>query len=114
MVCTFQSLRFSYAVVIAVFVFLVIVTFIFSGCRKLVDISDPVNTITTSKTFSSDANATSAIISIYSRMSFCQNGNYYSSGLITINAGMSADEFRQFGNSDNEFWNMIVAKYRCN
>jgi hypothetical protein len=70
------------------------------GCSKLVQVPEPVNSITTAETFSSNATATSAIMGIYNDMvTGGAGGGYqlsYSNGLISIDAGMSADELHMF------------------
>ncbi len=73
------------------------------GCKKVIKVPEPINTITTEKVFDKEANAISAVISVYSFMSFSQNSNYFSSGFMTIAGGMSGDELIQFGNPTNEF-----------
>lgn len=75
-----------------------------SGCNKLVQIPEPVNTITTSETFHTDANATSALVGIYNDLISGGAGNNFSygNGLLTYLGGLSADEMRIFdqGNTD--------------
>jgi len=70
------------------------------SCSKLVKVGEPVNTITTTETFGSDATATSAVIGIYNDIvTGNAGGGYqlsYGNGLIAINAGMSADELHLF------------------
>jgi hypothetical protein len=79
------------------------VTLLVSGCNKIVQVSEPVNTITTSETFSNDGNATSAIIGIYNDI---LSGNYqnfdYGNGLTTFYAGLSADELLYFNITGSE------------
>ncbi len=60
-----------------------------SSCKKIVAIPEPVNTITTSEVFSTDAVANSSIIGIYN---FMANNTGYANGYITIYGGLSADE----------------------
>lgn len=83
---------------------LLLLCFIMNGCKKIVEIPEPINSITTKETFQTDALATSAIMGIYSHMSSLGN-LYYSNGAITIFAGLSADELNAFGQSDNQFQN---------
>jgi hypothetical protein len=68
-----------------------------SGCTKLTQVGEPVNTITTTETFSTDATATSAIIGIYNDL-LTGNGNGFSfgNGATTASLGMSADELHLF------------------
>lgn len=73
-----------------------ILSICFCSCTKLVKVSEPVNTITTAETFNSDATATSAVMGIYNDIvtGHAGGGNNlsYGNGLLTFNAGMSADE----------------------
>src|ERR1700748_767671 len=66
-----------------------------SGCKKLVDVPEPVNTLTTSETFSTDANATSAVVAIYNDLTSGTNGGAfdYGNGLTNYLTGLSSDEF---------------------
>lgn len=73
-----------------------------TGCNKLLDIKDPVNSITTNQVFQSDDQAAVALNGLYSYLisggvqevnSHGQLGNdLYSAGGITLSAGHSADE----------------------
>lgn len=67
-----------------------------TGCTKLISVPEPVDTITTPETFSTSANATSAIMGIYSQM----NWNPYFSSVISQYAGLSADELVNFNTYD--------------
>jgi hypothetical protein len=71
------------------------------GCSKLVQVPEPVNTITTSETFSTAANATEAVIGIYNDMISGWNDNFdYGNGFLTFCAGLSADEYYCFQTSN--------------
>ncbi|HXD77613.1 MAG TPA: RagB/SusD family nutrient uptake outer membrane protein [Puia sp.] len=62
----------------------------FGGCKKLIQISPPSNTVVTNQVFSADAEATSAMSGIYSSMA---NGYLtFSNSGVTILCGLSADE----------------------
>jgi hypothetical protein len=73
-----------------------------AGCNKMLDIKDPVNSITTNQVFQSDEQASIALNGLYSYLisggelevnSLGQLGNdLYSAGGITLAAGHSADE----------------------
>lgn len=69
-----------------------------SGCNKLVQVPEPVNTITTSETFSTDANAASAVIGIYNDLTSGGGGtNFnYGNGALGYIGGLSADEMLYF------------------
>jgi hypothetical protein len=69
------------------------------SCKKLVDIPPPVSTITTSQVFATDDQAESAMAGIYYGMINSVNPSPFCGG-VTINAGMSADEFICFNGTD--------------
>ena len=60
------------------------------GCRKLIEVPPPVDTITTSQVFSRAEEANSAIAAIYSDLS--QGNNSFASYATTVFCGLSADE----------------------
>jgi len=76
-----------------------------TGCNKMLDIKDPVNSITTNQVFQTDDQAATALNGLYSFLinggeqeagSYGQLGNdLYSAGGITLAAGHSADELYQ-------------------
>lgn len=72
-----------------------------SSCKKLVNIPEPKNTVTTNETFNTSANATSAVTAIYSKMS--SSTLSYSNGATTIYAGLAADELSTIGGGGAEF-----------
>lgn len=85
---------------IHVFGCLLSVSLLVSSCRKLLEVDPPISSITTEEMFSNNRQAEFAISGIYSKMI---NGtdvnairtvtnNFFSSGLLTIAAGLSADE----------------------
>jgi hypothetical protein len=59
------------------------------NCNKLVQIPNPISSVTANQVFSSDATATSAMLGIYSYM---VQGQSFSNGSTTLMAGESADE----------------------
>jgi hypothetical protein len=72
-----------------------------TGCTKLVQVPEPVDTITTSETFSSDGNANSALAGIYYDMSTGYNGSIdWGNGYLTFCAGQSADELVDYDQSN--------------
>ncbi|HWK04513.1 MAG TPA: RagB/SusD family nutrient uptake outer membrane protein [Puia sp.] len=79
-------------------IYLAILCIVFARCKKLVTIPEPVNTITTSETFSTVANANSALIGIYNDISIGYNGGNFDfgNGFITVNCGLSSDELNYF------------------
>src|SRR5258708_4908909 len=71
------------------------------SCKKLVEIPEPVNSITSSETFGNNANATSAVIGMYSDLILGYNQNFdYGNGATTLYAGLSSDELSFFDNTD--------------
>src|SRR5580692_10443468 len=73
------------------------------GCNKLVQVPNPINSVTTTQVFSSDATATAAMLGIYSNMS--QNPSF-SNYLTTYYLGESADELTDetSGEEQNDFF----------
>jgi hypothetical protein len=75
-----------------------------TGCKKLVSIDQPLNTLTTADVFSTDAQANSAMAGIYSQLMTNSGGNMiFSNGATSIFAGLSADELVSYagvGNAD--------------
>lgn len=71
-------------------------TLILSGfcCKKLVEVNEPVDTIVSSETFSTEANAVSAVIGIYNNMINSKNALPFSAGGVTIYTGLSSDELK--------------------
>lgn len=77
-------------------------TLLITGCNKMLDIKDPINSITTNQVFQTDDQASTALNGLYSYLinggeqdvnSFGTLGNtLYSAGGITLAAGHSADE----------------------
>lgn len=69
--------------------FIIFLTCLFqAACNKLVQIPQPINTVTTATTFSSDITASSAVAAIYSKL---RTSRFSASGT-TIYAGLSSDE----------------------
>jgi hypothetical protein len=65
------------------------------GCKKLVKIDEPINSITTTEVFKNDATATSAISGIYSHL--------FSTGstrTVAMYTGTSADELNPYAGND--------------
>jgi exonuclease III len=74
-----------------------VMAMILSGCKKFVEIDEPIDRITTSSVFSNDQSATSAVLGVYSQMMITLP--YIFSGGTTIYAGLSADELDYTGTS---------------
>src|SRR5258708_9840346 len=83
---------------------MLLVVVITISCEDFVAISPPKTQIVSASVFSNDANATSAILGIYSEMLNNLNSGFASGGPsgITLFAGFSSDEFIEIsGNSNN-------------
>jgi hypothetical protein len=72
----------------------------FSGCKKLVEIDQPTNTISTVTAFTSDAQAASTLAGMYSYM--IQGGENFSNGATTIYMGLAADELNSYAGLSNK------------
>ena len=82
-------------------IILLLITISFTACEKLVTVGDPIDTITTTQMFRSDAQAQAALGGLYSVM--INNKDYdgnalgqFSNGQMTILGGLSADELNSF------------------
>lgn len=74
--------------------------FFITSCKKFVSIPDPISTITTNEVFSTDDQANSAMVGIYTQM-INSNTNLFSNGATTFYLGLSSDELIDFeGTSD--------------
>jgi len=67
------------------------------GCNKFVGVPEPINTITAAETFGSDATAISALVAIYSNMSWGNGGYLFANCGTSIYPGLSSDELNVFG-----------------
>lgn len=77
-------------------ILLSISVFLCFSCNKLVEIPQPKNTVTTVKVFTTDAQAQSVMAGVLTQMINGVNSTgskTFSNGLITLLAGLSADEF---------------------
>jgi starch-binding outer membrane protein, SusD/RagB family len=71
-----------------------------NSCNKLVTVPEPVNSITTTETFSTEANTNSALIDIYSKMGLGNNPQF-GNGYTAMLGGLSADELEYFGSNQS-------------
>jgi hypothetical protein len=72
------------------------------GCKKLVEIPPPSNSITTSQTFSDSADANSAVTGIYNGLR--GNGDlYFGCGGISLYTGTSSDELLPYLSGNDQF-----------
>ncbi|MBS0030571.1 RagB/SusD family nutrient uptake outer membrane protein [Chitinophaga sp. 22321] len=92
-----------------------------TGCNKMLDIKDPVNSITTNQVFQTDDQASIALNGLYSYLinggepeinSLGQLGNdLYSAGGITLAAGHSADElYHPSLSGDDQYYTETAAR----
>lgn len=72
------------------------------SCKRMIEISPPVGSITTNQTFSSDATAISAAANMYYHM-INANGSFSSYAMTTF-GGMSADELIPFDQDANDLY----------
>jgi len=80
---------------------LIIILFSQVGCKKLVQISDPTNTITTNETFNDSIDAASAIMGVYSKLVNTRKLLYIANGGATVYCGLSSDELINFASSSD-------------
>ncbi len=83
---------------------LLFVFFLLSSCRKLVTIPEPVNTMTTTEVFSSDAQANSAMAGIYTQMINGDAAHTFSDGLTTFMGGLSSDDLVFYGSTSDPLY----------
>lgn len=84
--------------------FIYTTTLLLTGsCKKLVTVDPPKNRLVTQSVFTSDAGATSAIAGLYSDIMQTTNG--FASGALTLYAGLSSDELKDYSNTEQaEFY----------
>jgi hypothetical protein len=70
---------------------LLLVVGVFSSCKKLVDIPDPIDTLTDEKVFKTDPQADQSIAALYLSM-MSPSDFSFSFGYVTIHGGLAADE----------------------
>lgn len=80
---------------------LLFTTLFAGGCKKLIDVGEPDNTVTADKVFNSPALANMAMAGIYSQMMSNTGGTVFSNSGTTLYAGMSSDELINFSGTVN-------------
>lgn len=70
------------------------------SCKKFIEIPPPENQIISETVFAEDNSAIATLNGLYSTM--MQSSNGFSSGVITLYTGLSADELYYFSSSDKE------------
>src|SRR5262245_48922989 len=78
--------------------FLAMLLFFISSCKKFVEIDPPKTQLVSSEVFTSDATALSAVGSLYAKLGAAGSVTFGDTYL-TVFAGQSADEFRNFGST---------------
>jgi hypothetical protein len=68
------------------------------SCKKLVEVDQPVDSITSLQNFNNEATAISSVIGIYNGLD--QQTLSFGSGIITLYTGLSSDEFNYFDGTD--------------
>ncbi len=82
-----------------------------TSCEKLIEIEPPTSSITTTQTFQDSINATSSLLGLYTNISD-RYGSIFSSGYISKNFALYADELQPFGNLSNErFYTAEIDRY---
>jgi hypothetical protein len=79
--------------------------FLLYSCKKNVEVDQPIDSLTSEGTFSTDATAISAVVGIYSKLT--NSGPAFGNGGTTIFAGLSSDELTRVGISGDalQFYN---------
>src|ERR1700733_2287881 len=81
--------------------------FLFFGCNKLVHIPPPSNSITTGEVFADSADASAAILGVYTKLADTRTILGFAQGNMTVCGGLSSDELVDFlssGNAYNAFY----------
>jgi starch-binding outer membrane protein, SusD/RagB family len=86
---------------------LLFVPLLIFSCNKLVQIPNPISSVTAQQTFSSDATATAAVLGLYSHMSGGQS-SLFSNCLTSFYLGESADELRDLS-TGNEIYDHFLS-----
>ncbi len=83
---------------LAIFVCLIAMT---ASCKKMIEAKKPVDTITTDETFSTTANATSALMQVYQHLTNGDGSVTFGNGFVTLATGLSSDELNNLMNDPN-------------
>lgn len=79
-----------------------ILSIIFCSCKKLIEIDPPKNQLVTAVVFADSADATSAVLGIYSNIMRGLTSLNFGNGAITVNTGFSSDEIYPVNGSPSE------------
>ena len=94
--------------------FILLLAFIGGACKKLVQIADPVNSVTTTEVFSTDAQANSAMAGIYTSMIGNNGDLVFSNGATSVFTGMSSDELIFYFGSGYPQWLFNINDLKAN
>ncbi len=84
-------------------VFHVIILFINSGCKKLIEIGAPVTSTTSANVFNTDATAIATLTGIYTKLGFGYYGTFATGrNSVSLRSGLSADEFSLYSGAGDE------------
>jgi len=78
------------------------ISIIFCSCKKLIEIDPPKNQLVTAVVFADSADATSAVLGIYSNIMRGLTSLNFGNGAITVNAGFSSDEIYPVNGTTSE------------
>lgn len=70
------------------------IALLLTGCKKLVEIDEPIDTVTSTKIFSSDDQADQTLAGLYSQMISGDQNLLSTNGGATIYGGLASDEFK--------------------
>ncbi len=76
--------------------------FIQPSCRKFVEVPPPENQLASASVFTTDQEATAAIVGLYSQIMTDFSGFAFANGGITFYTGLSGDEFNNYANSPDQ------------
>lgn len=87
-----------------------------TGCKKLIDIDDPIDTITTGRVFSNNEQAQSAMSGVYTKLingttvnsSYADRG--FAMGAVSVFASLSADDYSYSRVEHSSYYNLYTNK----
>ena len=81
---------------LTIYLFILFLGSVVSGCRKLVEVGAPITNSTSESVYNSDAKAAAVITSIYDHMSGDAGSFAQGQNSISLYAGLSADELETY------------------
>lgn len=70
---------------------IIVAASVLTGCKKFLDVEEPIDQVENSKIFIDDSTAASAVVGLYSEL--MRRNLHFSNGGLSIYCGLSADEF---------------------